>query len=302
MRITDMAIITIFIIFTACNVYAQENKDIIPDDVTFEEIATGFEFTEGPYWQESGVLLFSDIPANIIYQWTEDDGVSIWKKPSGHSNGITKDLHGNILLAQHDRRVSKIQPDGEEVPLAKRYQGKKLNSPNDIIVSKQGIVYFTDPPFGIDKQQKELSSNGVYKLDASGLTLLADDFERPNGLALSPDEQTLYVDDSFRAHIKAFDVKEDGMLENERIFAKMEDEEREGLPDGMKVDIHGNVYATGAGGIWVFTPEGELIDRILTPKVATNLVWGGKDLNTLFVTAQESVYKITLNTTGLKQR
>jgi len=296
------ALVLFLFLVNTTMVYAQQ-KNIVPDKVEFEELSSGHQFTEGPYWLDDGTLIFSDIPANTIFEWTEKYGTRVWKRPSGHSNGITKDNAGNIILAQHDRRVSKILPDGREIPLATHYKGARLNSPNDLVVTKRGIIYFTDPPFGIEESEQETGKNAVYMLDASGnVTQLATDFERPNGVALSPNEDVLYVNDSFRAHIKAFDINENGHLENERIFALMEDEERDGLPDGMKVDVHGNIYSTGAGGLWIFTPEGELIDRIFTPKVTTNLAWGGEELNLLFLTAQESIYRITLNTRGIIQR
>ena len=267
-----------------------------------EVIAEGFQFTEGPYWIGDGVLVFSDIPANKVYRWKEGEGHEVYLDPSGRSNGITADAKGHLVLAQHSRKVSRYE-DGLFYMLVDKYEGKKLNSPNDLVIDSKGRLYFTDPPFGIEEDQKELDFNGVYLLDTyDELHLLVDDFNRPNGIVLSPDEQTLYVNDSYEGHIRAFDLDADGLISNGRLFAEMDDPTAEGVPDGMKVDTAGNIYSTGPGGVWIFTPEGELLDRIETPDRVTNLAWGGAKLDWLYMTAPNEVYRHKMNTQGIQQQ
>lgn len=273
--------------------------DII-SDAKVEKILGGFQFTEGPLWVK-GKLLFSDIPASTIYRWTPGDPrAEVYRRPSGRSNGLTLDKRGRLIACEHDRRLTRTEPDGTVKVLAERYGGKRLNSPNDVIVASNGAIYFTDPPYGLnDKQEgKELPYQGVYRLGTRGkLTLLDDTFERPNGLAFSPDESKLYVDDTARRHIRVFDVRKDGSIRNNRVFAELKGA-KPGNPDGMKIDAHGNVYCTGSGGVWVITPNGELIGVIETPEVPTNVAWGDSDLKTLYITAQTSVYRVRTTTGG----
>lgn len=284
---------------------SRNSMDAILDaDARIDRVVGGFQFTEGPIWHPDGFLFFSDIPASIIYQWTPGSPeADVYRTPSGHSNGLTLDREGRLLACEHDRRVSRTGLDGTVVTLAERYRGKRLNSPNDIVVRSDGSVYFTDPPYGLPKQQegKELDANGVYRLDPDGtLALLDDTFVRPNGLAFSPDEKTLYVDDSQQGHIRAFDVRPDGTLSNGRLFAELKDPGKEGVPDGMKVDVEGNVFCTGPGGIWILSPGGELLGKIETPEVPANLAWGDADLKTLYITASTSVYRIRVKTGGAR--
>jgi gluconolactonase len=248
-------------------------------------------------------LLFSDIPANRIYKWTPGKGApAVFREPSGHSNGLTLDRSGRLLACEHDRRVSRTEPDGRVVTLADRYRGKRLNSPNDIVVKSDGAIYFTDPPYGLVDQveDKELDFNGVFRLEPDGTLILLDDtFERPNGLAFSPDESVLYVDDSHRGHIRAFAVQEDGTLDAGRILAVLDRAGAEGVPDGMKVDVRGNVFCTGPGGVWVFDPDGTLLGTIEPPEVPANLAWGDDDLQTLYMTARTGLYRIRTQSGGV---
>ena len=266
-----------------------------------EKIAEGFEFTEGPLWHPDGFLLFSDIPANKIYKWQPEQKIEIFRQPSGNANGNTLDLLGRLLTAEHgNRRLSLTKQDGLLVTLVSHYQGKRLNSPNDLVVKSDGSIYFTDPPYGIKSEQEELGFYGVYRLAPDGrLTMLVDDFVRPNGIVFSPDETKLYVNDSQRGHIRVFEVKPDGTLEKGQLFAKLKPPSQEGAADGMKVDIQGNVYSTGPGGIWIFSPAGDLLGIIETPEAPANLAWGDSDYKTLYITARTSLYRIRLQIRGI---
>ncbi|MBN1934777.1 MAG: SMP-30/gluconolactonase/LRE family protein [Anaerolineae bacterium] len=280
--------------------------DVLAPDIKVEQVTGGFQFTEGPVWMPDGYLLFSDIPANIIYKWTPGAAkAEVWRAPSGNSNGLTLDAQGRLLACEHsNRRVSRTEQDGTITLLADRYDGKKLNSPNDIVVHSSGAIYFTDPPYGLPNQKvgKELDFNGVYRLAPDGapsgtLTLLDDSLPRPNGLAFSPDERVLYVDDSQLGIIRAYDVQPDGTLANARLFAELKGD-KEGVPDGMKVDLMGNVFCTGPGGVWVFNPAGDKLGVIEMPEVPANLAWGGPDFKTLYVTAQTGLYRVQVKTGG----
>lgn len=286
-------------IICAAPVVAQDSP--VPEGAEVETLASDFGFTEGPHWHQEGFLIFSDIPESTIYQWSPADGsIDVYRRPSGRSNGITVDNDGHLILAQHDGRVSLIEDDGQETPLVTEYQGDRLNSPNDVVVKSDGTIYFTDPPYGVSDEAKELEIHGVYRLSGTGKAqLLTDQFNRPNGLTFSPDESRLYVNDSQSGEIHVFDVNPDGSLSNGELFAVPEDADAEGGPDGMKVDTDGNLYTTGPGGIWIYSPGGEVIDRIPTPESATNLAFGGPDNQTLFITGPDSVFRIELNTTGV---
>jgi gluconolactonase len=265
-----------------------------------ERLASGFEFTEGPVWHPDGYLLFSDIPAARIYQWKPDGSVVVWRDRSGNSNGLTLDRQGRLVACEHgNRRVSRTEENGAALTLADRYEGKRLNSPNDVVAKSDGTIYFTDPPYGITPEQSELPHNGVYRILPDGeLELLADDFERPNGLAFSPDESVLYIDDSGRRHVRAFDVQPDGTLANSRVHADM-DHPQPGSPDGMKLDIEGHLYVTGATGVWVFEPDGTHLGVIVTPERPANCAWGDSDRQTLYITARTSLYRIRTRVPGV---
>lgn len=269
--------------------------------VKVEKLSSGFKFTEGPLWHPYGFLLFSDIPADTIYKWTPDGKISVFRRPAGHPNGNTLDREGRLITAEHDRRLVRAEQGDVLMTLAERYQGKRLNSPNDVVVKSDSSIYFTDPPYGIKKEQEELGFSGVYRLGQdSKLTLLVKDFVRPNGIAFSPDEDKLYVSDSEKGHVRVFLVKPDGTLSNGQTFAELKGPSNTGVPDGMKVDVRGNVYCSGPRGVWVFSPDGQLLGKIIVPEVVENLAWGDKDYKTLYITASTSLYRIRLNIAGIR--
>ena len=260
-----------------------------------QKIATDFRFTEGPAWHPDGFIVFSDIPANTIYALKGGER-EIYRRPSGQSNGLAFDAQGRLVACEHgNRRVSITRKDGDIEPLVTEYAGKRLNSPNDLAIHSGGAIYFTDPPYGVPQNQRELDFQGVYRIGADGeLALLVKDFNRPNGLALSPDESVLYVADTQEDWVRAFDVKEDGTLANGRVLARGENLH----PDGMKVDVEGNLYVTGAGGVWVFGPDGEHLETIETPERPANTGFGGPGRRTLYITARTSIYKVRLKNAG----
>jgi len=273
---------------------------VVDKDARVEKVAGGFQFTEGPVWNPAGFLLFSDIPANQIVKFVPGAAPAVFRTPSGNSNGLTYDRSGRLLMCEHsNRRVTRLEPDGAVSVLAGSYDGKALNSPNDIVVRSDGTIYFTDPPYGVPEgQKKELPFQGVYKISSDGkLTLLAQDFDRPNGIALSPDEKTLYVDDSARLHVRAFDLASDGSISNGRILGELKSP-RPGVPDGLKVDREGNLYVTGAGGVWVFDKTGKHLGTIVMPELPANCAWGDDDFRTLYLTARTGLYKIRLKIPG----
>ena len=274
--------------------------DIVPDQQP-RKLAGDFQFTEGPVWLPDGYLLFSDIPANAIIKYTPDGAVETYLSPSRNSNGLTLDRSGRLVACEHSgRQVSRQDSSGQMVTVASRWDGKRLNSPNDVVVHSSGRIFFTDPPYGIEPEQAEIGSNSVYRIDADGsVTLLESDFDRPNGLAFSPDESVLYIDDSARRNVRAFDLQADFSLINDRVFIDMDVEER-GNPDGMKVDTEGNLYVTGAGGVWVITPDGTHLGTIVFPELPANLAFGGDSYQTLFVTAQTSLYSVQIAVPGIR--
>ncbi|MEK7397180.1 MAG: SMP-30/gluconolactonase/LRE family protein [Candidatus Poribacteria bacterium] len=273
--------------------------DAIMEPNSLQQIAKDLKFTEGPVWCPEGYLLFSDIPADTIYKWTPDGKLEKFRSPSGNSNGLTLDRQGRLIACEHgNRRVSRTELDGTIKILAEKYNGKRLNSPNDVVVKSDGSIYFTDPPYGVEQAKRELDIQGVYRISPDGvLTLLVNDFEKPNGLAFSPDEKVLYVGDTDRKHVRAFDVKPDGTLANGRIFADLSAEKQNG-PDGMKVDEKGNLYVT-SGVVWGFDKAGKHLGDIVTPEPPANCAFGGKDNKTLFITARTSVYKVQLKVKGI---
>lgn len=266
--------------------------ELLPRQPSLERIAAGFKFTEGPVWvAASRTLYFSDIPANRIHQWTNGQR-TIYRQPSGHANGLTLDRAGRLIACEHStRRVTRTEPDGTITVLADRYDGKRLNSPNDVVVKRDGSIYFTDPPYGIKPHQREQSHSGVYRIAPDGtLTLLTDILQGPNGLAFTPDEQRLYVDDSMRRHLRMFDVQPDGTLTGGAVVYDM-NTPAPGNPDGMKLDVRGNLYVTGPGGVWVFSPDMRHLGTIDLPEIPANCAWGD-DGRSLYVTARTSVYRL----------
>lgn len=254
------------------------------------KIAEKHAFTEGPlYLPEKGHILFSDIPRHHIYN---EDG-SVFREESGYSNGLTLDNEGRLLAAEHKgRRVSRTEKDGTVVAITDSFEGKPYNSPNDVIVRSDGTIYFTDPPYGGNKA--ELDFNGVFRVAPDGkVTAIVKDFNKPNGLALSPDEKVLYVADSEANHIRAFDVAPDGSVSNGRIHSECPG------PDGIKVDTEGNIWATAKNGVRVIAPDGKLLETIAFPEQPANCAFGGEDGKTLYVTARTGVYKVKTTVVGV---
>jgi gluconolactonase len=293
---------------------------LVASDAHLEVIASGFAWTEGPLWmRDGGYLLFSDIPRNSVMKWKEGDGVALFMKPSGFtgvgeysaepgSNALILDPQGRLVFCEHgDRRVSRLERGGGKKTLVDNYQGKRLNSPNDGAYKSTGDLYFTDPPYGLPKQfndpTRELDFAGVYRLSKDGgVTLLVRDLTAPNGIAFSPDEKTLYVSqsDSKRAIWMAYSVNAGGTLDHGRVFADVTNlvTTLPGLPDGMKIDRAGNLWASGPGGIHIFSADGAHLGRIETGQRTSNCAWGD-DGSTLYITADHYLCRIRTKTKGL---
>ena len=278
-------------------------------DAVIEQVATGFIFTEGALWHsERSFLMFSDIIGNKMHRWDAREGLSTYRDPSHMANGNTWDRQGRLLTCEHaSSRVTRTEHDGSINVLASHFEGRALNSPNDIVVKSDGAVYFTDPIFGRRSphgvaRDPELDHRSVYRIDpATGaLARLSPRLEQPNGLCFSLDESLMYVNDSPRKQIQVFPVLADGSLGKGRLFADLPGEEP-GVPDGMKVDTVGHVYCCGPGGIHVLTPQGKRIARIRFPEKACNFAFGGEDHRTLYVTACTSVYRMRLEVPGTPQ-
>ena len=289
---------------------------LVPPDARIEKLAEGFTFIEGPVWIRSeSRLLFSDVRGNEIYQWTEADGASTFIDPvfegdrtgrrSISSNGLTLDAEGRLIICEHgNRRISRLEADGTRSVVVEQFEGGQLNSPNDAVYSSDGSLYFTDPPYGLEgleeSPMRELDFNGVYRLNSDGeLELLVRDQTRPNGIALSPDEQTLYVANSDAENMvwMAYDLDDEG-ASNGRVFYDVNDQTAAGAADGMKVDRAGNLFATGPGGVWIIAPDGTHLGTISTGEVTANVAWGD-DGRTLYMTASTGLYRIRLSTEGV---
>jgi gluconolactonase len=280
---------------------------VVGSDVTVEQIATGCLFTEGPLWHpREHYLLWSDMPGDHLRRWSAKDGVTTFRKPSNMANGLTWDRQGRLLACEHaSSQVSRTEPDGRIIPVATHYQGKQLNSPNDIVCAADGGIYFSDPPYGRAEyygvpREQELAFQGVYRAgpDPGHPTLLVDDFDRPNGLCFSLDGRRLFINDTARKHIRVFDVKADGTLSGGRVWAETTGE-GPGAPDGMKLDSAGHLYCCGPGGIHVFDPDAVCLGVIHMPEYTANFAWGDADLQSLYVTASTSVYRIRALVPGL---
>jgi gluconolactonase len=293
---------------------SDQLHELIDANAEVEQIGTGFTFTEGPIWNPSGnFLLFSDMPGDTRRRWDEQGGVTEVAKPSNKGNGMTLDAQGRLIVCEHvTSSVVRMDPNGtgsgREV-LATHYEGKELNSPNDVIVHSSGAIYFSDPTygrvpgFGVEREQ-DLDFQGVYRLAPEGRDpeLLVDDFVQPNGLCFSPDESLLYINDTDPSHIRVFDVADDGTISNSRLFAEgIGDAAKAEYVDGMKCDERGNVWVTGTNGIWVFTPGGEHLGIVEIPENAGNIHWGGPDWSWLFVPATTSVYRVKTKTRGRRE-
>ena len=304
--------------------------DIVSTNTQVEKIADGFGIVEGPVWdRHGGYLLFSDIPANVINKWTPDGKVSVFLKTSGFtgaiasgaggevdkdatppypmigSNAVTLDRQGRVVYcAQGDRAIIRVEKDGKRTVLADRYDGKRLNSPNDLVYKSDGSLYFTDPTSGLrlkdDDPKRELPFSGLFLLKEGKLHLVYKDFEHPNGLALSSDEKHFYLIDSGKKIIMSFSVQSDDSVANGQLFVDMSSDPAPGGPDGMKVDKTGNVYSTGPGGIWIMSPDGKHIGTILTPQRLTNLAFGDADGKTLYITNRTELFRVRLKIAGIR--
>jgi gluconolactonase len=269
-------------------------------DGELELISEGHNFTEGPIWHPDGFLLYSDIPANTIFRWQEGGQGEAFITPSGNSNGLDLDAMGLLIAAEHGpRRLSRRVLGEDAQTIVDQFEGQKLNSPNDLIIRSDGTIYFTDPPYGIQPQDQELAFQGVFRVDPRGqISLIADDFDRPNGIALSPDETILYVADTATEQVRKFAVQPGGEVTGGEVFVDLQSD-LQGNPDGMAVDVFGDLFVTGGGGVRVVTPAGALLGTIMVPEQVTNCTFGDPDGMALFLTAQSRVYRIRLKVKGV---
>ncbi|MBI2563755.1 MAG: SMP-30/gluconolactonase/LRE family protein [candidate division NC10 bacterium] len=289
-------------------------RPYVVGNARLEVLHTGIRWAEGPVWiADAGCLLLSDVPSNRILRWVEGQGASVYREPANHSNGNTRDRQGRLVTCESGgRRVVRTELDGTQTVLADRYQGKRLNSPNDIVVKSDDTIWFTDPDYGIlsdftgDKAPSELGACHVFRIDPSSgeLSSVCGDMVKPNGLAFSPDERTLYVADSGASHdlagphhILAFDVTEAGALRNRRVFAVIEP----GIPDGFRVDVDGNVWTSAEDGVHCIAPDGELLGKIRVPETVANVTFGGPKRNRLFIAAASSLYAVYVGTRGAQR-
>jgi gluconolactonase len=292
---------------------------VLPRDARIEKLAGGFLFTEGPVWHPDGYLLFSDPNANTIYRWTREGAVSVYRSKSGYtgvdvgeyrqpgSNGLTLDPNGLLTINEHgNRRVVRLERPGNITVLADRYEGKRLNSPNDLVYRSDGTLYFTDPPFGLpkafDDPRKELPFSGVYMVRGGRVTLLTSELSGPNGIAFSPDEKYLYVDnwDLTRKVLMRYEVNADGTIGNGKVFHDFTGEPEEVALDGIKVDQAGNVYVSAPRGVWILSPEGTPLGRIELPEHTANFAWGDQDGRGLYLTASTGLYRVRLGIPGVR--
>jgi len=266
-----------------------------------ERLATGFVFTEGPLWHPDGFYYFVDVRSSVLYRIVPGRAPEVVRDKTGGGNGTTFDLERRLVLCEGDkRRVTRMAADGRIDVLMDRYEGKRLNRPNDVVCKSDGSIYFTDPGLRVPLAERELPYAGVYRVMRDGSTSLVADFEYPNGLAFSADERLLYVANTrWAQYIHVLELDAAGRMVRRRIFADMSSDETDGVPDGMKVDTEGRVFCTGPGGTWVFSPEGKRLGIIRTPEVPANLAFGGPDLRTLFLTARTSVYTLRVKAPGL---
>ena len=283
------------------------------------KLAEGFQFTEGPIWMKNGDFLFSDPNANMIYKYSAGGKLSVFKKNSGYSgkdvaeyfqpgsNGLTLDPQGRLTINEHgNHRVTRVEKDGRLTVLADRFEGKRLNSPNDLVYRSDGTLFFTDPPFGLpkfyDDPRKELPYSGVFALYKGQLKLVTTDLKGPNGIAFSPDEKYLYVGnwDPEKKIVMRYDVEAEGNLSNGKVFFDMTKAPGEDAIDGIKIDQQGNLYVSGPGGLWIISPSGKHLGTIIAPKHPHNIAWGGNDGKTLYMTAQGTLYRMPLKIPGIR--
>jgi gluconolactonase len=289
---------------------------LVPVDARIEKVADGFTFIEGPLWRPSGALWFSDVVGNVVRQWSPDGKVVELLRPGGYDgnhlpaggfvgpNGMTAGPNGEVLLCQHgNRRIARISSDMRVTTLVDTFEGKKLNAPNDLVFRSDGTLFFTDPPYGLPRQDddpaKELPFNGVFKLKDGKLDAIITDLTRPNGIAFSPDEKTLYVSnsDDKRKIWMRYDVAADGSVSNGRVLFDATAHKAGGVPDGMKIDVQGNIWATGPSAVYVFSPEGMHLGSIVPAEDPANCGWGD-DGRTLYITAETGLYRIKTSVMG----
>jgi gluconolactonase len=289
---------------------------LIAPDAKIEVLASGFNWSEGPVWRDGGIV-FSDVPENTVFGWKEGDtAAKVVLKPSGSlsdptgqgSNGLAVDAKGNLVLCQHgERRIARLEKDGSFTSLADKYDGKRFNSPNDLVIAKNGTIYFTDPPYGLKGGKPEMSIHGVYAVNPTApnvVTLVVPDVQWPNGIALSPDERTLYVavSDKENTRVMAYDLQSDGSAKNGRVFFNaqpLKSSDRKGGCDGMKVDTNGNIWTTGPGGVLIIDKNGKHLGNILTGQATANCAFGGEDRSTLYITADMFLLRVKTLAKGL---
>ena len=290
--------------------------ELVPRDASIEKVAGGFAFTEGPLWRPPGVLWFSDVVGNVVRQWSPDGTVKELLRPGGYDgstlpaggfigpNGMTTAPNGDVLLCQHgNRRIVQVASDLRVTTLVDKFDGKRLNAPNDLVFRSDGTLFFTDPPYGLPRQdddpEKDLPFNGVFKVSGGEVDVIIKDLSRPNGIAFSPDEKILYVanSDENRRIWMRYDVAASGTVSNGRLFFDATGHEDSGLPDGMKIDVRGNVWATGPSAVFVFSPEGTHLGTIKPPEDPANCGWGD-DGRTLYITAETGLYRIRTSVSG----
>ncbi|MEE2874017.1 MAG: SMP-30/gluconolactonase/LRE family protein [Candidatus Latescibacterota bacterium] len=283
-------------------------KQVVGEGIELEQVATDFIFTEGAMWNgATRELVFSDMPGDIMRKWSAESGISVLRQPSSKTNGNYYDLEGRLISCEHaTSRVVREEANGTLSVLATHYEGKELNSPNDVIVKSDGAIYFTDPTYGrMDVfgllREQDLDFQGVYRIDPNSgdLSLLANDFQQPNGLTFSLDEQQLFVNDTDAGHIRVFDVAEDGSISGGEVWAVPEGA-GDGGCDGMKIDSEGNLYCTGPGGLHVYASDATCLGVIEVPEVAANFTWGDDDLQAVYITASTSLYRTRVNIPGRK--
>jgi gluconolactonase len=341
MKMLTSSALLIVVMLSVCAALGQEIQrldpaadQLIPQNAKLERVATGFDkWTEGPVWTRAGSLLFAVIPDNAIMEWRPGKQAQVFMKPSGYtgpaayggpepgSNGMTLDQDGRVSVAGHARRnvwrLETLDPHGTITVLADSYQGKKLNSPNDLVYRSDGSLYFTDPPYGLPTQQdndplKQLTINAVYRIpnargqkpgsqpDRDKLQLVIKDLPRPNGIAFSPDEKTLYIADSGKKVWMSYRVHDDGSVSDGKLLLDASGQKDAGGPDGIRVDRKGNIYGAGPGGVWVISPDGKHLATIKVPEVVSNVAWGDADGKTLYITASTSLYRIKLALEGVR--
>ncbi len=280
---------------------ADDFSNCVDPAAVVRKLAGDMKFTEGPVWvpRDGGYLIFSDIPADELKRWSEKDGLATFRKPSHNTNGNILDAEGRLVSCEHSgRRLSILDADGTLRTLVDRFEGKAFNSPNDLVIARDGAVYFTDPDYGLSGQTSEIGGNWVFRFDpkTKSLRVLAKDFDKPNGIALSPDGKRLYVADSGKPkHIRVFDVDADGGISNGRVFCTID----KGAPDGIRCDADGRIWSSAGDGVRVFDPSGKLLGTIPVPESPANLCFGGADGKTLFMTARTSLYAIEVRVKGL---